>query len=137
MKEIAVLLRAMQLYAHNAHNLVKGSLFFQDHDFLGELYPMYEADYDSVIERMIGLGSSPDLVQIQIDAVEHLKQHPSMFQENKECLKLILAMEQSLCSLVEAIIQGSNPSEGTRQMLGNICDLSESRQYKINQRVSK
>lgn len=33
MKELLVLLRAMQMFAQNAHHLVKGSLFFQDHGY--------------------------------------------------------------------------------------------------------
>lgn len=137
MKEIAILLRLLQLYSHNAHNLVKGSLFLQDHDFLGELYPQYESEYDSIIERMIGLGQSVDLVEVQALAVEQLKSLPSMSQENKESFMLILDMEKSLCSLVEAMIVGMKPSEGTKQLLGDVCNKSEMRQYKLNQRVRK
>lgn len=137
MKEIAVLLRTMQLYSHNSHNLVKGSLFFQDHDFLGELYPKYESEYDSLIERMLGLGIDFDILLIQIEAVEQLKSLPSNFNENKECLKILLEMEQSLCSLIEAIIRAIKPSEGSRQMLGEMCNQSEMRQYKLSQRVKK
>lgn len=137
MREIIILLRTMQLYAHNAHNLSRGSLFFQDHEFLGDLYPEYEKHYDSVVERMIGLGQQIDLLEVQVMAVEQLRSLPSMSQENKEMFMLILDMESSLCSLIDAIIQGSNPSEGTRQMLGDICDKSEARQYKLNQRIRK
>ena len=137
MKEIAILLRTMQLFAHNAHNMSKGSLFLQDHDYLGELYPLYEADYDSVVERMIGLGQQLDLLEVQVMAVEQLKSLPSMSQENKELFMLILDMEKSLCSLIEAMIQGIKPSEGTKQLLGDICNNSEMRQYKLGQRVRK
>ena len=73
MKELAILLRCLQLFSHNAHNLVEKSLFFQDHAFLGELYSTYEDAYDGVIERIIGLTDSNaiNLVEVQIAANEN------------------------------------------------------------------
>ena len=56
MHDLAIILRSAQLYAHNAHNMTKGKTFFSDHKFFGQLYPVYEEAYDSIVERMIGLG---------------------------------------------------------------------------------
>jgi hypothetical protein len=45
-------------------------------------------------------------------------------------------MEMDLCKLIPAIIsQGA--TEGTKQLLGDICNRSEMRQYKIKQRIKK
>ena len=44
---LLTILRFLQFYTHNAHNLLRGPTFFQDHEFLGELYPAYEVDYDA------------------------------------------------------------------------------------------
>jgi DNA-binding ferritin-like protein len=54
MKDLAVHLRAMQIYAHTAHNLCARVPFFQDHAFFADTYSALEDDYDSVIERIIG-----------------------------------------------------------------------------------
>jgi len=50
MSSIATLLRALQFLAHRAHNVIKGPTFFEDHKFLGKLYPDYEAAYDDIIQ---------------------------------------------------------------------------------------
>lgn len=135
MNELAIQLRLMQLYTHNCHNLVARMVFMQDHEMLGDLYSKYEEIYDGIIERMIGLGLPVNLNQVQILAVQQLQQLPNEVKENKQCFQLILQMEKQLCAKIESLIQQVKLSEGTRQMLGNICDESESRQYKLGQRV--
>jgi DNA-binding ferritin-like protein len=135
MKEIAITLRCLQMFAQNAHNLVKGAVFSQDHDFLGELYPAYDSEYDSVIERIIGTSdlSMPELTMIQQAAVDKLKSYGSQQPDNKSYLSIILKMEQELCSIIEMAIRGA--SQGTQQLIGGIADISEMRQYKLKQRI--
>jgi DNA-binding ferritin-like protein len=132
MEKIAILLRMAQLFAHNAHNLISGPSFFADHDFLGELYPVYESGYDSVVERMIGSQMSPNLLAIQIAAIERLKVKPSEVK-SPEVFKEILKIEIELRKLIDMAQPGL--SEGTKQMLGNLADDSEVRQYKLMQRI--
>jgi len=129
----------MNLFAHSAHNLVKGPLFMQDHDFFGEVYPAYEADYDSVAERTIGTKGEAELAltPIAAGAAIKLKGAPAVgVADNSTYYQHLLQMEGELCALIEAQIQ-AGASEGTRQMLGNICDTSEIRQYKIKQRLKQ
>jgi hypothetical protein len=66
MLKLAILFRAMQLFAHSAHNLCHGSTFHEDHAFFGDAYGKFEGYYDSIIERLIGFGyeSHLDLSQI-------------------------------------------------------------------------
>ena len=130
MNDIAALLRFLQLYTHNAHNLCYGETFFQDHDYFGELYPAYEAAYDNVVERMIGLDLNPDLIQIQEISVSILKKYPS------GSFQTILEGEKKLCLKIQQLVPSSQ-SEGTKQMLGDICDKSEIRQYKLKQRMKQ
>lgn len=137
MEELAIMFRFAQLYTHNTHNLVARVPFFQDHEFLGELYPTYESDYDDIIERMIGKGTTPDLVQIQIIAADHLKQYPSTMKENSDCFNTLLMIEKSLCSHMETLIKQGALSQGTINLLADKCDKSEMRQYKIGQRIKK
>lgn len=135
MEKIAILLNLLQSYSHNAHNLVKGPLFLQDHDFLGELYEGYQDDYDDVIERAIGLNIPISLNKIRLEAVQMLTKLPESEQENKNYLKNILSLEKNLCQTIEEYLASNPVSEGTKQLLGEICNKSEKRQYKIQQRI--
>lgn len=126
---LASLLRYLQLYSHMAHNLLGGETFFQDHEFFGELYPAYEADYDSVVERMIGLGEEIDLAKIQKAATQDLKAPKTC----KEALEEILSCEEDLCKALEDLAKDA--SLGTNNLLAALADESEARQYKLKQRL--
>ena len=142
MEKIATLLRFMQLYSHAAHNLIGGETFFQDHEFFGELYPAYEADYDSVVERMIGLDMKPDVTKINSQAVGLLDKNG--ITNTKAVIEILMKAEKMLCMAVEKEITPnpmSHPhggkdllSQGTVQLIGEICNKSEMRQYKMKQR---
>ena len=126
---MVILLRKMQFYAHIAHNVLGGATFFQDHEFLGELYQGYEADYDSLVERAIGLGEDVDLVEIHKDAVEGLVT-PTSYEQ---CFKELLKYEKELCLDCEEVAKDS--TLGTNNLIAGIADKSEARQYKMTKRV--
>lgn len=133
LQKLAADLRFLQLYAHNSHNLIKGETFFVDHEELGGIYPVYEAAYDAVVERAIGIGEEIDLVKVQEIAVATLKQaeKPESF---KACFKSLLDYEKYICKKIQEMLSGY--SEGTKQFLGGLADQSEMRQYKFKQRAS-
>lgn len=137
MKEIAILLRVLHLYSTNAHQLVARSSFFSDHEFLGEAYLKYEEDYDSVVERIIGLygEDSIDLVIIQDLAVQKLKTIPAKVDDNAIFFLHILALEKELCDGIKKLMP--QISEGSKQLFGEIANQSEIRQYKIKRRIHK
>lgn len=126
---IASLLRFMQLTAHIGHNVLGGATFFQDHGFLGELYAAYEGQYDSIVERMIGTDEEIDLVKVQKEAVSGLKSPKSY----ESCFEELLECEVELCNMIEKLVKGS--SQGTANLIQGIADESESRQYKLKQRL--
>lgn len=133
LKDLAIQFRFLQLYAHNAHNLVVGQSFFSDHEFLGELYGKYESSYDASIERLIGLGAAPDLNEINAAAFAKLSQ--SQPQESAEAwLSVILAGEMTIGQLVEQCFL-QKYSQGTKNLIAQFGDDSESRIYKIQQRL--
>ena len=134
MEQLAILLRSIQLYSQNVHNLAKGSLFFADHDFLGALYEQADAQYDSVIERMIGLDMSPNLANIQLQAANLIKDKPHSASENKIYFKVILEMYMTVCQLIQQLVKDPNMSEGTKQLIGDIADKAEMNKYKLKQR---
>jgi DNA-binding ferritin-like protein len=132
MKPIATLLRALQLYAHNAHNMASGCNFLQDHEFFGQLYPAYEAEYDSVVERMIGMDMELDLPALNCDACDIVSK-----AKTGDCctnFKVLLATEKSLCAEIKKTV--GSCSTGTQNLLQGIADNSEMRQYKFK-RITK
>jgi len=131
MHNTAIILRALQLYAHNAHNLAKGKTFLQDHEFLGELYPAYEGEYDSIVERMIGLGEEPDLNDITKQAADAATANE--FKDDENAFSVLLVTEKELCSSIEKDM--TDASNGTQNLLQTIADNSEMRQYKLKRRL--
>ena len=133
MKRLAELFRSAQFYAHMAHNTASGSTFFSDHDYFGELYSAYEGAYDDVIERMIGLGDKVDIPAINIAAASDLKGHAN--HNTEQCFSYLLLMEREICDEISSLVKDA--SDGTQNMLQDMADKSEMRQYKLGQRLKK
>lgn len=136
MKELVILFKALKLYAHAGHNLFCGPTFFSDHKMLGKLYEDYDETYDSLVERVIGLygKDSIDLLQIQISSVDLLKSLP-LNVDNKQMFVIILQQEKKVCDHIKKLINVEGVTEGTKNMLADIADKSEQRQYLLKQRV--
>lgn len=132
MKQVAIALRGLQLYAHSAHNLAKGPNFLEDHEFLGELYGTYEEEYDSIVERMIGEGDKTDIATICSFACE-LGEKP--IASTDEAFATILDNEKVVCKEIKKAMKGA--SDGTQNLLQGIADESLTRQYKIQRRLGK
>ena len=134
MDSIVAQLRALQFLAHRAHNVIKGPTFFEDHKFLGKLYPDYEAAYDSAVERVIGLGTEKlSLAKINIAAS---KMSDILPDETKPepFFRAILKGEKDLCGMIDKAM--GNASHGTQDLLQGFCNDSEKRQYRLKQRLS-
>jgi len=131
LSDLATLFRVSQFYAHQAHNLTYGTSFFSDHAFFGDLYSVYESAYDSLIERIIGLGGKPDIQQIARTAVDKFASQTDSTPD--KFYKRVGATEVEIRKLSEAAIEGQ--SEGTKNFLQGLCDESEQRSYKILQRI--
>lgn len=137
MKELMILLRAMQMYTQNAHHLVKGMCFSQDHAFFGDTYEQLGNDFDDVSERIVGLyGEDPlNLQAIMKSVCDKLVDAPTAgTTENKIFFQHQLLLEDKLCDLVKMIV-GAGCSHGTEQLITEICNKSEIRKYKIKQRL--
>jgi DNA-binding ferritin-like protein len=146
MLPLIVHLRTMQLFNHSAHNLCARVPFFADHDAFAGFYSEAESAYDSVVERLIGkVGpQSLNLAQIIQSVAQKCQGLPSTeVTENAKFFEISLKLELEMCSIIEGYIKqgmiapGVVITEGTRQMLGDLCDKSEVRQYKIKQRIKK
>lgn len=132
MESLATSFRAAQFVAHRAHHLCACATFLQDHEFFGELYSTYEDVYDSLIERMIGLGQSPDINAITLDAARTAAGQNTA--EVDRMFSMLLKLERSFCAEIAKIQAEQTP--GTQNLLQGIADESEKRQYKIRQRLA-
>ena len=131
MTELATILRAAQLYAHAAHNEASGPTFFADHEYLGELYGAYEAAYDAVVERCIGLGIAVDLAAIGVQAAGRASMWKA--QPASDAFDGLLGLERVICSEIKRQLPFATP--GTANLLGQLADDSEARQYKLLRRT--
>lgn len=134
MKELAIFFKFMGTYAQFAHHFVAHSTFNQDHGYLGELYDAYFDAYDAIIERMIGLGEEVNEFDIINAAAAQFNQHrEDNFTKNISYFAQILAFEKQLCAMLSEV--NKNATLGSQNLIQDFCDQSESRQYKLGQRV--
>ena len=129
MEEVAIILRAMQLFAHAAHNKVSGEAFFADHSFLGGLYPEYEEAYDSVVERIIGTGKDINLSDVLKSATVRVIE-PT---DSDSIFNALLVSESNLRDAIDTAL--ATATTGTNNILAQLADDSETRCFKIGQRV--
>lgn len=132
MHNLATLFRAAQLTAHEKHNTVQGPSFFEDHEYLGDLYGTYESAYDGVIERMIGLGEKCDISGGNITAADLAKWFCDLEPLDK-WPNIFLEIETRVQKEVDACCKGA--SSGTLNFLQGLADESEQRVYKLKQRA--
>jgi DNA-binding ferritin-like protein len=138
MLEIAVSFRAMQLFAHHAHNLCARLAFHQDHEFFAEAYGFAEKSYDNIIERIIGTKGEEglDIKNILKGVYSKLDKAPSIgVKENKIFYMFLLEQFKNANKELNDLCKKPEISEGTRQLLGGIADEVEVFVYKIQQRI--
>lgn len=133
LKNLATVLRAAALYAHEAHHAISGDTFLEDHSFLGDTYAALTTAYDDVVERAIGVGEEFDLLSIQVDAADSLKN--LSLKDATAIFKQILENEKTIQEEIEDAIKGT--TLGTNNLLSGIADTSEVRIYKIRQRLGE
>ncbi|NDC24782.1 MAG: hypothetical protein EBZ49_11750 [Proteobacteria bacterium] len=139
MKELAVIFKALNLYARAAHHLAARTPFHSDHAFFAEVYGAADDAFDSIIERMIGLmgEESVGYPGILMEAASKVQKLPyAGVKENAMFYQVILDMEKQICAKASEIIQ-AGVTPGVEQLVGELCNQSEMRQYKIKQRIKK
>lgn len=133
-------LRTLHLYYHNCHHVAFGPTFVQDHELFQQFYETFLTDYDDVSERTVGYygRASLDLESIMRQVQIILSQLPKPSQASvDEMLAGGLLAEKELCKICEVVDKTPEASSGLRQLLGDIANRSEVRQYKIQQRLEK
>jgi DNA-binding ferritin-like protein len=135
MKNSAITLRALHLVSHNYHNLTAGQTFFADHGFFGDVYTAAGDAYDSVIERCVGMHDygPKELSDINEEACSVILKFE--FSNTEHAFQSLQVLEKFLCNALEDDMKTA--SEGTKNLLAQLADDSEVRQYKLKQRLKK
>ena len=131
--DLAIAFRAAQFIAHNSHHLIKGATFFQDHEFIGELYESYAESYDTLAERIIAFNGTLDVIAVTSKAASYASSFNPEGKTSNEIFSALLAVEKSFCNMIKAIVPSC--TDGTQNLLQDIADKSEMRQYKIGRRI--
>lgn len=132
MDAVATQLFCLRLFAHRAHHDTQGETFFSDHKQFGKFYETYDREYDSVVERMIGLGSKCDLAKLNENGAKLAAVHPNE-HDPKKLYTILLSGEKALCRCCTECMDKA--SEGTKNLLAQICDNSEQRQFLMKKRL--
>jgi DNA-binding ferritin-like protein len=121
---------------HNGHHVVGRAPFFADHAALADFYEAVDGEYDMLSEKFCSkYGSDKLSFSVLMGLAADKARGAAAPTENKDVFTRGLQAEQELCKLLENMIKTLPTSEGERQLLGNICQASEGRQYKIKQRI--
>lgn len=130
--------RLMNLFYHNAHNLVGRVSFFSDHDFFGSAYGCLDTIYDGIAERGIGLYGMSFLNTGKVLSIvaQKFTSLPSLnVKSNKDYFVASEKLESELRMLCDKVMKDPKTSEGTKNMIAAVMDDSEVRSYKIKQRL--
>ena len=131
---LAVAYRGAQLMAHSSHHFISGPTFFEDHEFLGELYGTYEEAYDGLIEKIIGLGGTIDITSVTTKACAVGSSFNPQGKSAAEIFSAIYAVEKQFCVLISSALT-AGCTNGVQNFLQGLCDEAEHRQYKIGQKL--
>lgn len=134
LRPIAVLLRAGQLFAHQAHHLVSGPSFFGDHGFFGDVYEAFEGAYDDVIEYSLASGDEVDLPAIGVDAAD-LASGIAESDDTDDLFAGQLSIEEKLQKLITKHVSAMD--DAGQNLLQGLAQDSKKRIYKIQRRLGE
>ena len=87
------------------------------------------------MERIIGLGSETlNLAKINEEAAKHAAIKPNEHSPHV-FFNVLLATEKQLCQMCAEAMKKA--TEGTKNLLAQLCDDSEKRQFLIKKRIAK
>ena len=134
MEDLACHLLAMNLFAHRAHHDVIGPGFFSDHSKFGDFYEAYDDAYDSVVERIKGLGGNPDLAKLAVTAAQEAAKYAPRTASARVLWEQMVKCEKELRQMCESCMKSA--SEGTKNLLAQLADDSEQRCFLVKGRLA-
>ena len=129
MHDLAVLYKLMNLYFHNAHNLVSGPTFHEDHAFFGSLYEFADDSYDSIVERIIGNDEDCNLIEVAKEAVSLLDKLDEDYYKNA-----LVLLEESV-KLIDEMSKSGKIDVADQNLIQGQADAAKVFIYKIKRRM--
>lgn len=129
MHDLAVLYKLMNFYFHNAHNLISGPTFLEDHAFFGDLYSSADENYDAIVERIIGNDEELDLVSIAKESVNLLDKLDDNYYENA-----LVLLEESV-KLIDEISKSGKVDVADQNLIQGQADATKIFIYKIKRKL--
>jgi len=139
LQEVLVYLKALSEYYKTAHWQTKGQLFYSDHLLLDRLSSEAKVNIDTLAEKMIGTGVSPEslnLTDILKKQYEIIKGLPYNSPDNSTYFQASLVCENRLLEICKAIDSSPETSVGVKNLIAQIADDSEGRIYLLKQRLN-
>ena len=119
----------MNFYFHNAHNLISGPTFLEDHAFFGDLYSSADESYDAIVERIIGNDEELDLVSIAKESVNLLDKLDDNYYENA-----LVLLEESV-KLIDEISKSGKVDVADQNLIQGQADATKIFIYKIKRKL--
>ena len=130
---IAIQLRALNLYAFEAHHQASGASFFGDHEALSGFYEAHQDSLDEVIELSIAIGQPVNEIIVIQKGMEISNAMPRGDSGNR--FAVIHGMESALRDLIAKALEGAAP-HGIQAALQDMHRDSLRRSYKIGRRIN-
>lgn len=134
MEKLITTFLSARLYAHFAHHKTRGATFHQDHEAFGELYKTYDAAFDELVERAIGLGQNFDYHNLLKPATVACIACCVHDDRPEQFYQRLLFTEKEIQEQAEEAAKKA--TFGTQNFLQGLADDSEKRVYKIQQRLA-
>lgn len=129
--------RILHLYYHYCHLLLTGPTFVADHGLFKKFYKQLALDYDSLSEQFIQNIDKQEFDTVIINQL--LSEELSKFKIEQLSLEEMfdygLSFEEEFYSNLTKL--DKQAPIGLRNLLGAIAEQSDTRKYKIRQRLEK
>jgi len=144
MSQYLGMLRAMHLWFHGAHNVVRGAGFGGDHvELFGKIYLSLQDEIDRAIEKAIGVTGDEGLgcpMSITQTAVQVLSSYPSPPAISSLAMAAVgLEMEKHYLEMIEIMFEELEDagvlSLGLNDYLAASANAHENNVYLLQQRV--
>ena len=144
MSQYLGMLRAMHLWFHGAHNVVRGAGFAGDHvNLFGQIYLATQAEIDGAIEKAVGVTGDEGLacpMHITAMALQVLSNYPSPPAISSLAMAAVgLEMEKHYLEMVEVLFEELDNagvlSLGLNDFLAGSANVHEANVYLLQQRV--
>lgn len=138
------MMRAMHLWFHGAHNVVRGTSFSGDHvDLFGKIYLQIQAEIDSAIEKAVGVTGDEGMacpMHITKTALQVLSNYPSPPSISSLAMAAVgLEMEKHFLEMLEVMFRELDEAGlltlGLNDYLAALANSHENNVYLLHQRV--